>query len=159
MKRLALVCVLGAALLVPSNALGATEGYSTTAAGKRAFTEFKFQVFLNGRGKPVRVGFFKFKGVDADCTEGPLSIDGKGFGKDRTGPNAAARVEDKRFRRTYESNNDDDPEPEGTFRVKGRFKNHFQKVVGAFRVKGDFPLADRTDCDSGKERYTAGKLN
>jgi hypothetical protein len=157
MKRIICASALCAFLLVPGNALGATEGFSTSGKGKRAFTEFQFKVFLNGQGKPARVGFFKFNGVDSECTEGPLTIDGKGFGKDRTGPNAAARVEDKRFRRTYESNNDDDPKAEGTFRVKGRFKNHFHKVVGSFRVRGDFPLADRTDCDSDKEPYTAGE--
>lgn len=151
MKRLILVPVALVAIAVPATAVSSPsdEGFSA----KRGTFGITFDVLTNN-GKPKKVGNFAYENAEATCeTGGPLSIDGSGFGTQNNGPNAAAKVEDKEFKKTYTGESPGGGETKQTF--TGKFKNHNTKVEGTMRVKGDFPNSSATNCDSGKINYLA----
>ena len=153
MKRVLLASAVAAVFVLPGSAISSSTELSSEMSAKRGSFNIAFDVFTRN-GKPKKVGFFEYDHAPVTCeTGGPLEIDGTGFGIDESGPNGPAKVEDKKFSKTYAGTSGGGGETSQKF--TGKFKNQNQKVEGTLRVKGDFPNNSATNCDSGKINYTA----
>jgi hypothetical protein len=152
MKRFLFVSVLVAAMAVPSAAISSTQGFSSSVA-KRGGPPIHFTV-VTVNGKPRKVKNFSYNDIPLTCdVGGPVSASGSGIGTAPSGPNGPAKVENGEFSKRYLTQAQGGGD--GSFKVVGEFKKHNTRVVGTFKVKGDFDSISASGCRSGPVNYLA----
>jgi hypothetical protein len=149
MKRLFVVGVACAALLVPSVASGSSMGSGSVQA-KRGF-DMGFTFTTNAKGKPKKVKNFFFTEIPANCeVNGPVAFEASGLGPyDVNRKRKFGGKTNVNWGPTKRGN-------PGTITVKGQFNRKVTKAEGTIRATGD--VGDNTGCDTGKAAWVAHLL-
>ena len=148
MKRTLIAGLVVALLAIPASA-AAADFQSEQVTAKRGTFSITFDVYSQN-GKPKQVGNFVYEHVDLTCESGgPIDASGSNFG---TTPATRAKVRDHEFSQSYPGTSGGGGQTKSKF--SGKFKNHNNKVEGAVKVTGDFPMASASDC-KGKVNWVA----
>jgi hypothetical protein len=144
MKRSLFVSAIVAALLVPSTALSSSQGSSSASAEAKRGSSLGFSV-VTRNGKPKKVTNIQYSDLILNCdVGGPINASG--------GPYGPARVENKKFKKTFPTTH---AGGEGKFTIFGEFKRNFSRIKGYIKKTGDYPDVDAEGCSSGRVEYVA----
>jgi hypothetical protein len=141
MKRLTITAAAVCALALASVATAATQTneYRGTIEPD---SRMKFETLVR-HNVPVKVEHFTWRNVTVRCAEGSVVADGS-F-------DDSMRVRDKRFHGTLVG-------PNGAkAHVTGRFRHHFRRATGTFRIHGDITDV-QTSCHTGELAWAARRV-